>query len=377
MTNAGWYPDPAGAPDTYRYWDGQSWSEHTSSNPYGGQQPQQPAQQPPPPPAPPAGSGGSYGALGPTPGAPGGGYGSGGYGSGGYGSGGPGGPGGPGGYGPGGPWQPEQPGGSGGSTGKTIGIVLGGVAALVVLAMIAFFAVRAVAGGDDDDTAAGGSDSSTSSEGSTDDGSEGSEDPSPSDGSSNPSAPNVQTCTSGQPISSRPNTGATISGGRLTMPALKDEGYTIDHDYATAFTFAERMSTIYRIIEEGNAAGLGWVSTGGVGGLRKGIVESKDQAADLVMACMANNPALYSGFTGMTELESGPMKVDGHDAYSLVSELRVDVDGLEAEGDQVQVVVVDTGDDRLYGLYIFAVPIGDDELIALQEETIGEVTVRD
>ena len=30
MTNAGWYPDPAGAPDTYRYWDGQAWTGHVA-----------------------------------------------------------------------------------------------------------------------------------------------------------------------------------------------------------------------------------------------------------------------------------------------------------------------------------------------------------
>ncbi|TYL49905.1 DUF2510 domain-containing protein [Nocardioides sp. BGMRC 2183] len=376
MTNAGWYPDPAGAPDTYRYWDGQSWSEHTSSNPYGGAQqaPQQPPQQPPPPPAappssppgqptPPGASGSSYGALGPTPGS----YGSGGYGSGGYGSGG---------YGPGGPWSPEPPGGSGGSTGKTVGIVLGAVAALVVLALIAFFAVRAVAGGDDDTTA--GDDTSSEDSASTDGDEEESEDTSPSEGSSDPSAPSVGTCTSGQPVSSRPNKGETITGGRLTMPSLKDEGYTIDHSYATAFTFAERMSTINRTIETSDDGLYGWVSIGGVGGLRKNIgVESMEQATQLVMACMANNPELYSGFTGMTELESKAMKVDGHDAYSLIAELRVDDARIKAEGDQVQVVVVDTGHDRLYGLYIYAVPIGDDKLIALQEQTIGKVTVND
>ena len=29
----GWYPDPGGRPDRYRYWDGETWSEETSPDP--------------------------------------------------------------------------------------------------------------------------------------------------------------------------------------------------------------------------------------------------------------------------------------------------------------------------------------------------------
>lgn len=43
--SAGWYPDPHGAPQLLRYWDGSQWTEHT--NPAGGQQQAQaPAQAP-------------------------------------------------------------------------------------------------------------------------------------------------------------------------------------------------------------------------------------------------------------------------------------------------------------------------------------------
>ena len=30
---AGWYPDPGGVANLYRYWDGQAWSAATSPNP--------------------------------------------------------------------------------------------------------------------------------------------------------------------------------------------------------------------------------------------------------------------------------------------------------------------------------------------------------
>lgn len=30
-TPAGWLPDPSGAPDTLRYWDGSAWTEHVAT----------------------------------------------------------------------------------------------------------------------------------------------------------------------------------------------------------------------------------------------------------------------------------------------------------------------------------------------------------
>ena len=33
MSAPGWYPDPAGAPGRYRYWDGTRWSTETSDRP--------------------------------------------------------------------------------------------------------------------------------------------------------------------------------------------------------------------------------------------------------------------------------------------------------------------------------------------------------
>ncbi|WP_369250645.1 phospholipid scramblase-related protein [Streptomyces sp. R41] len=60
-TPAGWYPDPHGAPQTLRYWDGSQWTEHTNADqqaqaaqqvPQQAQQPQQAYAQPAPGPDP-------------------------------------------------------------------------------------------------------------------------------------------------------------------------------------------------------------------------------------------------------------------------------------------------------------------------------------
>ncbi|MFG2648791.1 phospholipid scramblase-related protein [Streptomyces sp. NPDC048436] len=45
-TPAGWYPDPQGAPQLLRWWDGSQWTQHTSADQQGGGQGQQAPQQP-------------------------------------------------------------------------------------------------------------------------------------------------------------------------------------------------------------------------------------------------------------------------------------------------------------------------------------------
>lgn len=46
-TPAGWYPDPQGAPQLLRWWDGSQWTQHTSADQQAGGQPAQAAQQAP------------------------------------------------------------------------------------------------------------------------------------------------------------------------------------------------------------------------------------------------------------------------------------------------------------------------------------------
>lgn len=353
MTNAGWYPDPAGSPGAYRYWDGQQWSEQTSTDPYGAASgaTQQPGQ-PPAPPAPPASAATQMPGQQPYQPQP-------------YSSGQP--------YQQ--PYQSGQPqwaggassGGSSGGKGKTIGIIIAAVLVLVLIGVAAFFGVRALSGDDEPDEPT----PSGSTEGGSTEGGEG------GDGTDYSTVqPTAEQCDGGLPTVGRPQGGDTITGGGLEMPTLADEGYTVEQDYAEGFTFAEQFTPIYRVIEQTDTSG--WVSTAGVGGLlKRNGFESPEQAAEIVMTCTAANPLLYSNVSDRTDVDRGAITVDGADAFQVTAEVRVDQPDLQTEGDVVQVVVVDTGDDRTFGLFISAMPIGDDELAAVQEELLDELELED
>lgn len=372
MTQAGWYPDPAGQPQTYRYWDGTSWSQETTGDPYAPPPAPSGPPTPPPPPAwspsqePPTvlGAGGTpppsygqatpgYGAIQPPP-------------SGGYGQQPP----------PGGGFPPAPPSGGSPGSGLTILLVVVAVLVLIGLSVGGFFGYRALSGDDDNDTDAGDSTSATdtATTDATDPTSAASSDVT-APTTPTETAPTDQQCRGGVPTpSGAPPAGAdSISGGGLTIPVPR--GYAAETAYASAFTFADSFTPLQKVIEQAGSD-YGWVSIYGVGGLRKANgFDDPAQAAEVVMTCMAQSPDLYSSFTGREDLSSGAITVDGTEAYQITAELRVDDPQLSVEGDVAQVVVVETGDPDQLGLYITVVPIGDQKLIRQQEAMVDQITV--
>lgn len=331
VTNPGWYPDPAGRPNAYRYWNGQAWTEDVTYGPGGGPgQGGYGAPTPPPPPPPP----------------------------------------------------PTPPPGAKRGTGRIVALVVAGVVLLAALGTGAFLLVRALA---DDPEESAADDTSESAEatdsesGATDDA------PSPTDptettgptddGSSGgiDVGPTRAQCSGGAPDPGRlPGSASTLTGGGLTIPSLTDQGYTVDAGVSAAFTWADGYQVSYKVIE---SAGEGWIANYGVGGLpRANGFESPQQAAEVVLRCMTSSD-MYQGYSGTTDLDVGPVTVDGHDAYSILTEVRVDNPDVQAEGDVAQVVVVDTGDPATYGLYISVVPIGDQAEINRQARVFDQIDV--
>ena len=358
MTQAGWYPDPAGQPQTYRYWDGTSWSQETTSNPYA--PPPAPAGPPVPPvpPPPPTGPPQTVLAGGPPPPPP---------------------------YGQpppafGGGYPPSPATGSRGS-GLTILLVVVAVLALLGLSVGGFFGYRALT--DDDDSGASdersATDTATSDPTETTGPTESTDSTGPTDSGTTPteSAPpgvdtTPQPCTGGRPQpADEPEEGTRrVSGGGLTIPV--PDGYAPDTSYSEQFTFADDFTPLQKVIEQNDQSG--WVSIYGVGALRKSNgYTHPEQAAEVVMSCMAQSTSLYNLFTGRVDLSAGEITVDGNEAYEVTAELRVDDPALDVEGDVAQVVVVDMGDAETFGLYITVVPIGDQALIDQQEALIDRI----
>ena len=87
-------------------------------------------------------------------------------------------------------------------------------------------------------------------------------------------------------------------------------------------------------------------------------------------------PQRCSSSRRSTELDSSETVVDGLPAWQLTEEIRIDNPDLEVEGDIAKVVVVDTGDEETYGLFVSVVPIGDQAMIDQQDAAVGKLKVR-
>lgn len=454
MSSPGWYPDPSGQPQSFRYWDGQTWSEQTTNNPYApapgdvappaaepwgqqaaeqpqaepwgqqaaepqpeqpadawGQQPEQPqAQQPDQaqtwgqqpaeqPGAQPWGeqtqqawgqqphSGAPYG-TGEQSGAGQGGYGQSDYGQQGYGAqqtsqfaAQPGDPGqwgaqaGGAGFGtPPGQWGPMPTGGDGGNGGgRKVGLLVGGIVLALVLVVGIVIAAITLTGGDDDD-AKGGDETSQSSD-PTEDPTDSSESPSesPSESTEPPTdEPSTTTgaddlCTSGQPTlrDPHPEDGRLHGGG---LSADKPKGYQVGA-FETAFTFASDVVTVYREIE------AKWVAVHALGSVSKAAAGADlETATRAVMACIAESEKFYTDVTDTKELASEAIEIGGKSGWLVRQQVLVDNPDVEAEGDELVVILVETGDADSFGFYNGGATIGDKVSTERLEQTIDSLT---
>ncbi len=404
MATPGWYPDPAGRPGAFRYWDGQSWGSDTTDNPYAappGSGPDTtgpvappnpfdtptvlPGSTPPSSPTPPTyqSYGGGAGQQYPGQQYPGQQY--------------PGQqypaqpgwasqPGQPGQPGWGGAQPPVPPGQGKGGAGRTVGLVVGAVVLTLLLGVATFFVVRSLT--DDDETTA--SDDTTSqaetpssdaptSEAPTSDAPTAQEpsseaptgvDPGtdPGDPFTDDSQPTARQCGGGSPKQGATGiVGGAQTGGGLSMPAL--DGFTTG-DQAAAFSFADGVVAPSRLVTDG------WVAVYALGGLnRVNGFESPGQAAAAVLECMTLSSDFYRSLSGAELLDSQATTVDGRPAWVMDAEIRIDDPQIDIDGDVAKVIVVDTGDPERYGLFVSVVPIGRQGLITQQQTQADALSV--
>lgn len=268
----------------------------------------------------------------------------------------------------------DQPGGQpsdGRQQGRRRGpaIIVGAIALVLVIGLIVFFVVRQLGGGSQpitndpvpSSTVSGWDDSSP-----TADPSSPTPTPSPSPSGSETARPLTE-CPFGDPRAraAYPADGR-VHGGGLSFPRI--DGW--EDDVQTG-----GVSWAYDVGSQSKRLEPTWYSLAAVGELRRedGFAAPK-QAAESIMQCVATS-SFYSHFESATDLKSAAAKIDGHNAWWIRTDIRVANPAIEAKGDTVDVIVVDTGNPETFGMFLGGVTIGDQALLATLDGTVRDLTV--
>jgi hypothetical protein len=92
------------------------------------------------------------------------------------------------------------------------------------------------------------------------------------------------------------------------------------------------------------------------------------------MECAASS-GYYLYFSGRRDVFRRPVRIGGHRGWALRSEIRVDDPRIRADGDVVEVIVLDTGDRGRLSYFAGFVPIGDRARLAVLDQTIAGLQV--
>jgi hypothetical protein len=315
---AGWYPDPGGVPNLYRYWDGQAWSAATSPHPQA------------PPPAQglvqgltqPAAS--ARGATGPNPSGPGG-----------YG------------YGQGQPsayadFQTTQ------QRKSPVGWWIAAAALLVVIIVIAVIAVRAIGGGAG--LAGGGG------------------------GGSQPSQDVCPTSTAAPSTAGQPDpTDGRVHGGPVSYPRLGDPWSPPEPDNRVPFgTDVQKQWVMDQASYDGSRS---WVASVLVAELMAGDgFYTPEQGAQIVVRCILGEFYGDNPVTSNVQVNKATT-IDGHDAWLVESQLSFDIPGLIAKGELLIVAVVSAGESGTAGLYYASIPDTQPDLVQPARDALADLHV--
>ena len=285
----GWYPDPGGAADRYRYWDGTAWSAMTTGDP----------RDPPPTGA---------------PGAP-----------------------------------PHR---------SRLGMIIGVLAIVVIMVIGGALLVGNLrpTSGDPLPTAtvSGGDDSSPS------------EPAQPRDEAS-PSSPSPQSlphCRRGDPNDRSPHPDdGRVYGGNLSFAEERTfDPATSEPRLSFAWDVTQQIKIVSRT--------PGWIAQLAVGQLRaEDFGRVARTTAESVAECLVTGDLYRTHSAARHDLRSEAIKIGDRTGWLIEGDIRVSEPGLKFAGDHVIIVVVRDG--KNWGLFFGAVPIGDQRLIALLEQTVA------
>lgn len=184
--------------------------------------------------------------------------------------------------------------------------------------------------------------------------------PTPNPSGSSTARPPTE-CPFGDPRTRRQHpTDDRVHGGGLSFPRIS--GWDDD-------LHGSGISWAYDVGSQSQNQEPGWFSLVAVGELKRsdGFAEPR-QAAESIVQCVASS-SFYAHFSGADEQKSAAIKIDGHQAWWIRTDIRIDDPDVEAGGDTVDVIVVDTGDPGVLGMYLGAGTIGDQRLLSVLDAT--------
>jgi hypothetical protein len=350
---AGWYPDPGGGQDLYRYWDGRAWSAATSPHPGAPAPAQGLVASPAPASAQPLGAspGSSAGHPGATPS-----YGLGqGPGTGsayGTGTGSAYGTGTGSAYGTGAGSAYGTGAGAGSAYAQyqqttrrrgPVGWWLAGAALLVVLVVVAVVGVRAATGG-------GGGLS-----------------PLPGSQGSQNACPEPELNPSPTPD---PNDGR-VHGGPISYPLLGPPWSSPQYDDRVPFGTDTKVQQI--TVEPNYNPGASWVASILVAELQAGDgFFSPEQGSQVVVKCILG--AFYSDAPVTSDVKvDEKATIDGRDAWIVESQLSFDIPNLKTKGELLIVAIVSAG--ATSGLYYASIPDTRPELVQPARDALAQLQV--
>jgi hypothetical protein len=168
----------------------------------------------------------------------------------------------------------------------------------------------------------------------------------------------------------QPNDGR-VHAGKLSYPILPPPWSGPTPEEKVAFG----RGVLLQSVEIERSGSQRWLAAVLLGGLvaGDGFFTPKDGAA-IVVKCVSGTFYGNSAVTRNDKLNQA-MKVDGHDAWIIESQLGFDVPGIKAKRELLIVVIVDTGGDA--GLFYASIPENAPELVQPARDALAGLRVDD